>query len=348
MTDSVEPYLWDRSGEVDRDIERLESLMSELRYQPQPLAWEHIVAKPRRRIFRLRYWAPLAVAAVLLIGIAFSWRSRFNWQSGEPWAVAAVAGSPRIADVPFSGDARLPVGQVLETDDASRATLHVAELGVLDVEPNSRVRLLRTTAKRHSVALDYGTVTAYMWAPPFSLSIETESAALFDLGCSFSLHAEKNGLATVQVLSGWISFQDGARKIVVPAGGEAIARPGVGPGTPYFTASAPAFKRAVADYDSHPNDASARDVALDAMLHSAAKRDAYTLLTLFEQVGPEQRPRLLDRLATFVPIPAGFTRGDVLSLRSDAINHYWEDVHKELHLDSPKSWIMKWTDIIGH
>src|SRR5690349_12311724 len=140
MTESVQPYLWDRSGEVDRDVERLESLMSPLRYQPQPLAWERVVAKPRRRIFRLRYWG----------------------------AVAAVAGSPRIANVPFSGDSRLPVGQVLDTDDASRATLHVAELGVIDVEPNSRVRLLRTTEKRHSVALEYGTITAHMWAPPFS------------------------------------------------------------------------------------------------------------------------------------------------------------------------------------
>ena len=49
MTDPVEPYLWDRSGEADRDIERLESLMSELRYQPQPLAWDSVVARPRRR-----------------------------------------------------------------------------------------------------------------------------------------------------------------------------------------------------------------------------------------------------------------------------------------------------------
>jgi hypothetical protein len=38
-------YLWDRTGEPDPEIQKLEELLGELRYQPQPL---HIPANFHR------------------------------------------------------------------------------------------------------------------------------------------------------------------------------------------------------------------------------------------------------------------------------------------------------------
>ena len=349
MTEAVNTYLWDKSGTATPEIERLESMLSGFRYQPQPLAWDRLSAMdaPRPRFSGWRWQLAVAAAAVVLIAVALSIRSRFEWRPGEPWRVAAVSGSPRISDVVFSGTARLPVGQILETDATSRARLHVASLGVIDVEPGTRLRLTATTAKRHTVALDYGTISARMWAPPFSLDIETESAAVFDLGCAFTVHAEPGGYGTVHVTSGWIEFEDAARSILVPAGGEAVTRPGLGPGTPYFTDAPLELRMAIAQYDSHAGDLNARAAALDRILSSARLRDAFTLLNLFHEVTPEQRPRVLDRMAAFVPIPTGYTRDDLLSMRQDAVAAYWNAVHVALHLDNPKSWVMKWRDVLG-
>src|ERR1051326_2168566 len=112
-----------------------------------------------------------------------------------------------------------------------------------------------------------------MWAPPFSLAIETESAALFDLGCAFTLNAEAGGYGAVHVTSGWIEFEDAQRRVVVPAGAEAIARPGLGPGTPYFTDAPAEFRIAIGQFDSHPEDAGLQSAALDRILASARFRD---------------------------------------------------------------------------
>ena len=347
MSNAVNSYLWDKTGAPSPEIEQLESMLAGYRYQPQPFAWDRAIAVEKLRRIAVWRWSFAAAMAVALIAAALAIQSRFTWRPGEPWRVAAVSGTPRISDLPFTGTSKLPVGQTLETDANSTARLHVAGLGVIDVEPGTRVRLIATTAKRHRIALDYGTISARMWAPPFSLAVETQSAALFDLGCAFTMHAEPGGYGSVHVTSGWIEFEDASRSVVVPAGAEAIAHPGLGPGIPFFTDAPLELRVAIEQFDSHPENAALQAEAIDRILASARLRDAFTLLNLFHEVRPDQRARVLDRLASFVPIPRGFMRDDVLSLRRDAVAAYWDAVHSALHLDNPKSWVMHWKDVLA-
>ena len=65
-------YLWDRSGETDRDVERLEKTLGRLRYQHRglELPLEIPVGRPRRAV----YWPALAAAAALaLMALAGMW-----------------------------------------------------------------------------------------------------------------------------------------------------------------------------------------------------------------------------------------------------------------------------------
>ncbi|HYJ45177.1 MAG TPA: hypothetical protein VEV81_01095, partial [Pyrinomonadaceae bacterium] len=63
-----EDYLWDKSGEVDADIERLEGMLSGLRYkrpaEPLPLP---VVSRPR---LRLNFPLLAAAAALVLLLLA--------------------------------------------------------------------------------------------------------------------------------------------------------------------------------------------------------------------------------------------------------------------------------------
>jgi hypothetical protein len=352
----IEPrldYLWDQSGVPDPEIELLERLLSTFRMQvPEPtwnsMAFPDQTLQPRARwvVLVKQRWLPagLVFAVLAVTAIVLSVRARFEWRPGEPWKVTVLHGAPQLAGSPMSNRANLVVGQILKTDGDSRARIRVADLGVVDVGPNSYIRLIATSAKRHRIALDYGTISAHMWAPPFSLAVDTPSAALFDLGCAFTLHVEQNGHGTVYVTSGWVEFQTDSRSVIVPAGAEAMTQPELGPGTPYFSDAPPALKAAVAEFDSHRDDDSVRAAALQTILASGRSRDALTLLSVINQLSPPQRARVLDRLALFVPIPSGYTRDDVLDLNEDAMDAYWN----ALHLGSPKSWFMHWKDALTY
>jgi hypothetical protein len=65
-------YLWDKTGEPEEDVERLEQLLGALRYAPRPLQLpEDFTARAARNSFRPQQrpfrWQRLAVAASLLL-----------------------------------------------------------------------------------------------------------------------------------------------------------------------------------------------------------------------------------------------------------------------------------------
>jgi len=59
-------YLWDRKGEPDLEIQRLEEILGALRYQPQPLAIPARLQTARRRMF----FPALAIAAAIVMMVA--------------------------------------------------------------------------------------------------------------------------------------------------------------------------------------------------------------------------------------------------------------------------------------
>jgi len=84
-------YLWDRSGEPDPEIQKLEETLGTLRYQPQPLEIPHHLQVGRRRNLFLPTAIAAAIALVaLVLGLWFSFNRR-------P-APASVANNSHIAE----------------------------------------------------------------------------------------------------------------------------------------------------------------------------------------------------------------------------------------------------------
>ncbi|HEX8142020.1 MAG TPA: hypothetical protein VF553_05450 [Pyrinomonadaceae bacterium] len=84
-------YLWDRSGEPDPEIERLERTLQGLRHQSKPLALP--VAHPRRQIFH--GWAAAAAVALLVLagGVWVALRRADDTQAQRLALVRPVPGS---------------------------------------------------------------------------------------------------------------------------------------------------------------------------------------------------------------------------------------------------------------
>ncbi|MEO8435334.1 MAG: hypothetical protein ABI596_10605 [Pyrinomonadaceae bacterium] len=102
MTD----YLWDRSGELDEDIQKLEEILAPLAYQPRPLELP-ATAQPGRR--RNLYPVLAIAAAVALAALALGiWLNINRDASGVPQKAEATItaavekkDSPEIVDLPL-------------------------------------------------------------------------------------------------------------------------------------------------------------------------------------------------------------------------------------------------------
>jgi hypothetical protein len=224
--------------------------------------------------------------------------------------VARLSGAPKCGAVPLGANGRLRVGQWLETDGASKARINVADIGRVEIEPNTRVRLVGTRPDEHRLALARGALQAKIWAPPRLFFVETPSAVAVDLGCSYKLTVDDRGRSVLRVLTGWVALERHGRESVVPQGARCETRPGLGLGTPYFEDAPRALRTALAAFDFERGGAR----ALGIVLRTARQRDSLTLWHLLPRATAAARGSVYDRLAGLTPPPAGVTRQGALRL----------------------------------
>jgi anti-sigma factor RsiW len=267
-------------------------------------------------------WAAAAAAVVVIVGLAL--RSR-PVPGREAWSVTALAGAPAVGAKALSGTGLLAVGAELRTDAVSRAALRVADIGTLEVEPSTRLRLVETGVAAHRIALEEGTIHAVVNAPPRLFLVDTPSATAVDLGCAYTLAVGPDGGSLLSVATGWVALEDGGRQSLVPAGAACETRPAEGPGTPYFVDAPAALRAALRAYDF----AAGGDDALAAVLAHARRRDALTLWHLLSRVaasGGVDRARVSDALAALVPMPDDVTREGVLALDAGMLTRWREAI----------------------
>src|SRR6266576_4802627 len=233
------------------------------------------VESNKRSRFSFKLWQPgfAGVAAGLLLSAVLGVWLFYSRESRPFWEVARLNGSPRIGSWRIDERGRLAVGEWLETDGSSRAKIEVGSIGHVEIDPNTRVRLMETKPTEHRLELARGKMSAKIWAPPRLFFVDTPSAVAADLGCAYTLEVDDSGAGLLHVTSGWVELQLKDRESMVPAGAACATRTGIGPGTPYFEDASESFRLALAKFDFGPEDKTKAIVpALDVLLNQARPR----------------------------------------------------------------------------
>ena len=327
-------YLWDGSGEPDPEIQSLEALLGEFRHDRPTPVFPQLVPSRRWMFFsrRLRVFhvlAAMAAAAVAVAVVTFlEHQPKPASGVGVGWDVTWVAGAPRIGLAIISGKEpnRLGVGQILETDHQSRASLRAEAIGQIEVEPRTRLRLLNMGTDQKRIALDRGTIHTYIWAPPGQFVVDTPSAVTVDLGCAYTLQVDDSGSGIVRTSLGWVGFKLNGRESFIPAGAACETRPKVGPGIPYFEDASLKFRAALARFDFGDSTPQQRSADLAIILGESRKRDALTLWHLLTRVDEEQRALVYDRLRKLAPPRASVTKEGILRLEQPMLDRWWNEL----------------------
>lgn len=320
-------YLWDRSGD-DPEVAALEQLLTRFAHE------EPLRAPPPRRRKAIAVGVAVAVTAAAAVAIVLGrWTDSDRPTPGETAATAAESGAAPMAEAfPFrvrGGRARLGesladagalrVGAWLETAAGAVADIEIADIGALELQPGSRLRLVGTGPDQHRLELARGRLSARVVAPPRLFVVDTPVATAFDLGCAYDMEVDAEGRTHVHVTSGAVSLEGHGRAAWVPRGFAVVAIPGRGPGTPVSGAAAPALRDALARFDAGDGAAGHR---LARILALATERDSATLWNLLLRTDGADRVAVLTRLEQLAPRPASAPREDVLAGRPQAIEEW--------------------------
>lgn len=267
-------------------------------------------------------WVALAAAALVVVAVRIALPPR----GGESWGLQRVAGVPRVDGAPLGATGAMRVGQWLETDDSSRATIAVGAIGRVDVQPGTRVRLVRALATDHHLALAFGAIHAKVDAPPRLFFVDTPVGTAIDLGCEYTLETDASGHGLLHVTGGFVEFAWSGVRSIVPIAAYAATEPGHPPGVPYVSDASAALRQAL---DSFAFRSGGGD-AVRAALAAARSEDAISLWHLLSRVAAPERGAVYDRLAALVPPPVEVTRAGAVALDPQTLDRYWTLI-KRIH-----------------
>jgi hypothetical protein len=297
-TDRDDRYLWDRTGEPDREIEALEGLLAPLAHReaepPAPAA-----APPARR------WGgyAMAAAAALAVGAGLHLGTR---GSGAPPA-------PRFASLPvLAGEERVALGSWIDATHAPRE-VSLGSVARLTLDPGSRLRLDAAEADAARFYLERGRLEALVSADakPRFFQVDTRAARCVDLGCRYTLAVDPRGVARVHVSTGQVAFASGDREVYVPADAVCLASPRTGPGTPRFSDAAADLAAALDAFDGAGAAPAERRRALaDAALRAMqSPRDALGALDMLQDADAAIAAAARSRLVALAGTPEGLGAG---------------------------------------
>lgn len=234
------------------------------------------------------------------------------------WAFAAAAVLALLAAGYWS--VRHRAGEWIETDSRSRTTVRIGEIGFVEIEPGTRVRVVKAPPGEHRLTLARGEIRAKISAPPRLFFVDTASGTAIDLGCEYTLSDDELGLGLLEVTKGWVLFEWRGLESLVPAGASCRTYPKIGPGVPYFDDASQRLKDAL---ENSGVEKSADD-PLDVILAEARVRDTLTLWHLLQRVPVADRARVYDRIAALTPVPPGVSREQALKLDPETLK-LWKD-----------------------
>lgn len=340
--DEDEAYLWDGSAPVDPTVARLERTLAPLRHDaplrgPLPAREKK---RPRGRVVLLAASLVLAAIVAWLVlrtrdaarpPVATPTPTPAPTRSAPPVNALASCAAPSPGSHAFrtrGGAARcgseehtngwMPRGGVLETPPGSTATVDIADLGTITVDPGSKLRLVAADKEKQTLDLVRGSLHAKIAAPPRLFIVKTAAADAVDLGCEYTLSADESGRGTLAVSYGSVSLERAGRAPTFVAEGTTCRIGPQGPGTPLATGASDALRRAADDLDA--GEAS----AFDRVVAACGPGDTITLWHLMRRVDPEERGRAWDRLARHVPPPKSAPRDAVVRGERIAISNYYE------------------------
>ena len=218
MTDERSDYLWDGRGEADPEVAHLEAVLGR-------------AASSRRRCPALPPRVPASGAPRPAdCGVradrgrqpSSSWPAPAGSRSGSGSSGGSWSGSPGSRSIDGKAlDARRPsCGAAPGWRPASggKARVRVGEIGLVDVDPDTRLQLVSPRGREHRMSLEQGTIHALIWAPPKAFVVDTPSAVATDLGCAYTLKVDEAGAGLVRVTAGGSGSSSRRPRIVHPAG----------------------------------------------------------------------------------------------------------------------------------
>jgi len=241
------------------------------------------------------------------------------------WTIVIKSGAPQLNNQNVEGNTIINIGDIIQTNDISEATLELPDVGTIEVFGNTIIKRLNG---RYSAKLINGKIIINTVGAKKYLHIETSLAVIneFNLGSKYIVQSDGSGNSAIELINGRLRFISretdfifsGEYKLKIFKGAEASL--------PFHTSSTPEYISLLDEYIFGKMS----EKNLNMIIESSSAKDGITLWNLLRIVKPEQRQVVYDKLYELSPHSAELNRADILTLDENILYVWLEEIEWQM------------------
>jgi len=269
-----------------------------------------------KRIFLIAL--PLAIIAFGYFLYDFQ---KYNY----PWHVVTVEGNPIIGGKTQNQD-KWDQGEILSTDDYSKAVAHIPKVGTLEVGFDSELVLDKAKDGANKITFKRGLIVVNNIEnmPDFTISIN--DFEIIDRGGNFVLENIDLLESRIKVDYAFAEIRHNGNSYMIDENHVCVLKKGFRPGTPVNIKSSDSLRAAVQSFDFENGG----EHAIEKIIQYANEEDMLTLLALIPFVPQLQRQVIFQEISNRFPPPESVTRAGIIRGEKEMLYRWWEEIEWQL------------------
>jgi len=282
---------------------------------------ERIKIKKEIPKFKFKKWIllyPIIIAVLITMILYF-------YSDTTQWKIVSNSGTPQINYKIITGNTKINIGDKVQTDDITKATLELPNVGKIVVLENTAIERLN---KRYSAKLISGRIIINTDGAKEFLSINTSQATIneFNLGTEYILESDGDGYSRIELIDGWLQVIFREFEITFPQDYILKIFRSAGVGLPFHKSSTFEFITLLENYMFGRKS----DVTLDMIIESSSENDGITLWNLLRIVEPDQRQPVYDKLFELYPHSDEIEIEDILNHDENTLYVWLEQIRLQM------------------
>jgi RNA polymerase sigma-70 factor (ECF subfamily) len=268
--------------------------------------------------FKNLFWRVLVglVVAVVIFLIIIT--------GSKSWEVNLKTGTASLDGEQLTGNFQISSDETIQTEEGSKATVLVPNIGSMTIEPMTELRRL---AEKNSAALIKGIIKAdYSSAKEF-FSLQVPGATISDyyLGSFYTADVRNDKSGYVQVNNGWISTKSNYKEIIAPTNYIIEFNETFGLSMPYHKYANSELISAVKEFAE-----SKSELYVERIVSLSNKSESITLWNLLKSVSRGKRLLVYGKLNEIIPHPSQIRKEDILNLDNEKMQIWLEEIEKNM------------------
>ncbi|MGB5847194.1 MAG: hypothetical protein WBH40_01835 [Ignavibacteriaceae bacterium] len=273
---------------------------------------------PKLRFNKKFLFYPLIIAVLVMVYL-------YIFSDTAQWKIVIKSGTPQLNNQIITDNTNINIGDKVQTNDISKATLELPNVGTIVVLENT---ILERLNERYSAKLIGGKIIINTDGAKEFLRIKTSQAVIneFNLGSNYILESDGDGYSKIELIDGWLQVIFREYEFTFPYEYNLKIFKGAGACLPFHTSSSFEFISLLEQYMFGRKS----DITLDKVIESSSAEDAITLWNLFHIVEPGQRRVVYDKLYELFPHSDEIDREDILNLDENMLYVWLEKIRWQM------------------